>query len=443
MSILNEIARRFQSKTDSSGQYPLTGQEALDSISEEVLHELAARMDNNYPYAHPLYAGQMLKPPHAIARTAYAFAQNINPNNHALDGGKETSKMELEAVAEIAKMFGRSTHLGHLTSGGTMANLEALWIAGQIHPNKRVLASASAHYTHERITSVLKIPFSKIPVVHNYPVMDLDALEAELKKGDVGTVVATAGTTGTGHVEPIDQIVELCTKYGARCHIDAAYGGYFILATQDAPESYKKFQAISEADSIVIDPHKHGLQPYGCGCVLFSDPGVGKFYLHDSPYTYFTSDELHLGEISLECSRPGASAAALWATQQRFPLILGGEMAQGLNDCRKAAQSLYSSLQTSENWLLPFQPELDILIFAPKANKASEISARSQFVFDKAEQKGLYLALYNLPSAQFKALFPEIEADTDYVTFCRSTLMKWSHIHYVGEIVRILEDILA
>ena len=51
---------------------------------------------------------------------------------------------------------------------------------------------------------------------------------------------------------------------------------------------------IGKVDSIVIDPHKHGLQPYGCGCVLFSDPGVGRFYKHDSPYTYFSSPDLHL-----------------------------------------------------------------------------------------------------------------------------------------------------
>ena len=92
----------------------------------------------------------------------------------------------------------------------------------------------------------------------------------------------------------------------------------------------RAFEAIEQADSIVIDPHKHGLQPYGCGCVLFRDPAVGRFYKHDSPYTYFTSKELHLGEISLECSRAGAAAVALWATQRLLPLMPGGEFAQGL-----------------------------------------------------------------------------------------------------------------
>src|SRR5262249_17483668 len=84
------------------------------------------------------------------------------------------------------------------------------------------------------------------------------------------------------------------------------------------------------------DPHKHGLQPYGCGCVLFRDPAVGRLYRHDSPYTYFTSTDLHLGEISLECSRPGAAAAALWATQRLLPLVEEGEFAPILRPARAA-----------------------------------------------------------------------------------------------------------
>src|SRR5579863_6631292 len=129
----------------------------------EVLGEAAAKMQDNYPYFHPLYAGQMLKPPHPIARAAYALATWINPNNHALDGGRASSAMEEEAVAEIAAMLTWQTHLGHLTSGGTMANLEALWVAGQLHPGKKIAASAQAHYTHHRISRVLGLPFTEIP----------------------------------------------------------------------------------------------------------------------------------------------------------------------------------------------------------------------------------------------------------------------------------------
>src|SRR5580704_8696474 len=72
----------------------------IQESAARVMNEVAIRLRDNYPYFHPLYAGQMLKPPHPIARAAYALAIWINPNNHALDGGRATSAMEKEAVAE-------------------------------------------------------------------------------------------------------------------------------------------------------------------------------------------------------------------------------------------------------------------------------------------------------------------------------------------------------
>src|SRR5712691_6555149 len=78
----------------------------------EALNATAERLQDNYPYFHPLYAGQMLKPPHPVARLAYALAMSINPNNHALDGGRATSAMEKEAVTDLAGMYGWKNFLG-------------------------------------------------------------------------------------------------------------------------------------------------------------------------------------------------------------------------------------------------------------------------------------------------------------------------------------------
>src|SRR5579885_3865727 len=135
---LGRLDEGFAELPEFAGQVP-----GKNRISE-VLGAVADRLRDNYPYCHPLYAGQMLKPPHPVARLAYALALWINPNNHALDGGRATSRMEKEAVAEIAAMFGWREHLGHLTGGGTMANLEALWVAGRVQPGKTILASEQA-----------------------------------------------------------------------------------------------------------------------------------------------------------------------------------------------------------------------------------------------------------------------------------------------------------
>jgi glutamate/tyrosine decarboxylase-like PLP-dependent enzyme len=416
-----------------------------------VLRDVAHRLGDNYPYFHPLYAGQMLKPPHPVARAAYALAMTVNPNNHARDGGRASSEMEIEAVRQIARMFGwpesGGGFLGHLTSSGTLANLEALWVAGQLAPGKRIVGSEQAHYTHLRISGVLKLDYTGIPA-DNRGRMNLEALESELRKGDVGTVVATLGTTAIGAVDPLDQILALRPRYGFRVHVDGAYGGYFRLIAEALDEPARRaYLAMSEADSIVIDPHKHGLQPYGCGCVLFRDPAVGRFYKHDSPYTYFTSKQLHLGEISLECSRAGASAVALWATQQLLPLVLGGEFAQGLERGRAAALELDRRLrQESRRFqlLAAGRPELDIVVWKPNAATPERASQWANEIFVACATRDLHLALVQLPLSWFQPLdCDQGGVEAQLVTCLRSVLMKPEHEAWLDRIWNRLSEASA
>ncbi|HUB00453.1 MAG TPA: aminotransferase class V-fold PLP-dependent enzyme [Terracidiphilus sp.] len=408
---------------------------------ELVLEATARRLGDNYPYFHPLYAGQMLKPPHPVARAAYALAMIVNPNNHARDGGRASSTMEIEAVRAIAGMFGwtecQGSFLGHLTSSGTLANLEALWVAGQLAPGRKIVGSAQAHYTHRRISAVLRLDYGEI-AADGRGRMRLEALEDGLSKGDVGTVVVTLGTTAMGAVDPLDEILALRERYGFRVHVDGAYGGYFGLIADSLDEPARRaYAAIGAADSIVIDPHKHGLQPYGCGCVLFRDPAVGRFYKHDSPYTYFTSKELHLGEISLECSRAGASAVALWATLQLLPLEAGGEFANGLAQGRAAAMELDRRLRADLSFepLAAGPPELDIVVWKLKAPAAERASELAEEVFRLCALRDLHLALVQLPRSWFE---PQRDAEPgsrlEVVTCLRSVLMKPEHAAWLDRI---------
>jgi glutamate/tyrosine decarboxylase-like PLP-dependent enzyme len=404
----------------------------------EVMTRVAERMQDNYPYFHPLYAGQMLKPPHPIARMAYALSLWINPNNHALDGGRASSAMEKECAAELGRLFGWEESLGHLTGGGTMANLEALWVAGKLHPGQRIVASEQAHYTHSRITEVLGIPYAPVPVDRGGR-MDVVALESLLRSGDVGTVVVTIGTTALGVVDPLVEILELQKTYDFRVHADAAYGGYFGLSSLIGEHTRAAYDALRAVDSIVIDPHKHGLQPYGCGCILFRDPAVGALYKHGSPYTYFSSADLHLGEISLECSRAGASAVALWATMQLMPLEPDGELASGLDASLRAAGDFWLRLDASPDFMPLMQPELDIVVYAARAADTKQSSARARAVFDKAADNDLHLALADFPSDLVAAYVPDMAVNSETVTCLRSVLMKPEHEDWVAEITARLE----
>ncbi|MDE3058982.1 MAG: aspartate aminotransferase family protein [Bacteroidota bacterium] len=408
--------------------------------------ELNERLKENYPFFHPRYAGQMLKPPHPAAIAAYFIAMQINPNNHALDGGPATAKMEIESVAEIAAMFGYEQHLGHLTSSGTIANLEALFVARSLHPGKKIAFSSQSHYTHKRMCELLGVDTVEIST-DNSGKIDLNPLENELKKGNIGTVVATIGTTSLGAVDPLDEIIPLCRRYDVRVHADAAYGGFFILLAKQEKPIIKAapFLHLSECDSIVVDPHKHGLQPYGCGCVLFHDPTVGRFYKHDSPYTYFTSRDLHLGEISLECSRAGAAAAALWTTLKLLPLQPNSGLGTVLEKTRKAGSRFAGFLSKSDRWQNFVEPELDIVTYFPKTApfSASSISQRTEKIFNAAmihPTHPLFLALLKIESSYLKTKFNFI-ADQPTATILRSVLMKPEHLRFVPAMFEELEKL--
>lgn len=408
----------------------------VDEAARSALSALTERLRDNYPFGHPSYAGQMLKPPHPIAWAAWATAMTINPNNHALDGGPATAALEREAVAGIASMLGvdPTSSLGHLTSSGTIANLEALWVARHERPGA-IAFSESAHYTHGRMAEVLGMPTRRVAAAVD-GTMRVAELAQALAAGGIGTVVATAGTTGLGAIDDIGTIADLCEAHGVRLHVDAAYGGYFALLAQRKPPlvDAARFAAIARADSVVIDPHKHGLQPYGCGCVLFRDASVGRHYKHDSPYTYFTSSDLHLGEISLECSRAGAAAAALWATMQAIPLTPHGGMGDRLAAGRRAALAWHAALEASDVLVPVTVPATDIVAFAPRVRgrrtTAAEVSAASRAVFERGMRSddGFYLALLSIDAGTVLDRWPELDAAPgEPLVVLRSTLMKPEH----------------
>ncbi|MFI7400620.1 pyridoxal phosphate-dependent decarboxylase family protein [Streptomyces sp. NPDC049541] len=444
---LGRATHAIQDWADTFGPHePHPSLQVDDDRFASVFAGFTERLKDNYPFFHPHYAGQMLKPPHPAAVVGYLTAMLINPNNHALDGGPATAAMEREVVAQLAAMFGYSTHLGHLTTSGTIANLEALFVARELHPGRGIAHSADAHYTHGRMCHVLGMTSHPVRT-DSQGRMDLEALQDVLRTGQVGTVVLTTGSTGLGAVDPVHEILPLAERYGVRVHVDAAYGGFFtILAGAGGIEGLppEPWRAVAGADSVVVDPHKHGLQPYGCGAVLFRDPDVGRFYLHDSPYTYFTSAELHLGEISLECSRAGASAAALWLTFQLLPPTPEG-LGQVLAAGRRAALKWADLIETSDFLELYQQPQLDIVTYFPAVDPAtlSGIDAASARILGDgmAAPDPVYVSTLKAGHEAFAARHPKITADADGARILRSVLMKPESEHHVEHLHNRLEEL--
>ncbi len=429
-SLVDQVVNAIEELKDSYPAYEVHPSLRSDQAkAAAVLKELTERLEDNFPYFHPSYAAQMLKAPHPVAVAAYLATMMINPNNHSIDASPATTVMEREVLKQMAAMFEYPEEfLGHLTWSGTTANLEALWVARELEPNKKIAHSADAHYTHSRMSEVLGTTNVSIPTDATGR-MDLDALEQELKTGEIGTVVVTLGTTGLGAVDPLADIVELAKEYGVRIHVDTAYGGFFKLIAENhlAPETARHYSALKDADSIVVDPHKHGLQPYGSGAVFFKDLSIGKFYKHDSPYTYFISEDLHFGEIQLECSRAGASAAAIWATLKLFPLTEQG-LGAALIPTRNAASNWFELLESSDVLQAYQKPELDILTYLPRVGSMSKLDDISHsLLVDLAKcsrEEQIHIATYVVKPYQLKARGFTISEDAQQARILRSVLMK-------------------
>jgi glutamate/tyrosine decarboxylase-like PLP-dependent enzyme len=172
---------------------------------------------------------------------------------------------------------------------------------------------------------------------------------------------------------------------------------------------------------------------------------VARFYLHDSPYTYFTSDDLHLGEISLECSRAGAAAAALWLTFQLLPPTPDG-LGQVVAACRRAALDWAGRLDTSLRLDLYQRPELDIVCYFPltTGRGLAAIDAASARLLAEGmagHARPLFVSTLRVSADAFGRRHPAVHQDADGARVVRSVLMKPEAESYVGELHERAEEL--
>jgi glutamate/tyrosine decarboxylase-like PLP-dependent enzyme len=426
-----DAASQWQAHWPAYARHPslFVGADRLAAAWQQYLE----KMQQGTPYFHPSYAGQMQQPPHPVAALGYFTAMLANPNNYCAEGGAATLEMEQDVVRQLAEMLHLPvTACGHLTSSGTLANLEALWVSRELRPGQAVVMTDQAHTSHRRLAALLGLPVRQVST-DAAGRLDLVALEAELRRGQVGTVVLTAGTTGVGAVDPIDEVLKLRDRYDFRIHVDASYGGFFtLLAWADDPlVPITPLKAIAQCDSVAIDPHKHGLQPYGCGCILFADDAGRRIMQHESPYTCL-SEELSGGEQQgVECSRAGAAAGALWMTLKCLPLAAETGMGPVLRACLRAARQLAASIDRSETFCLYIKPVLDIVTFLPRRTYLAS-SLLDQACAQLAQQAAageapLFFSLLRISSARLRLRQPHLQADQPDCRILRAVLMKPEH----------------
>ena len=175
---------------------------------------------------------------------------------------------------------------------------------------------------------------------------------------------------------------------------------------------------------------------------MFADPAVGRLYAHDSPYTYFTSGDLHLGEISLECSRAGAAAAALWTTLRALPLTragLGAHVAAARGAALTAAAALVADPRTE----LLVAPETDIVCVLPSGASAAAASAAAERAFATLADAGWHVAKLRVATGWLRRGHPGVADDAPATTVLRCCLMKREHAGVAAELAAALAEHLA
>ncbi|MGR4883494.1 pyridoxal phosphate-dependent decarboxylase family protein [Streptomyces sp. LARHCF249] len=325
-----------------------------------LVHTLAAGAADP---ADPLCAAHLHCPPLAAAAAADLAASALNPSLDSWDQAPAASAIEALVTRALAAEFYDTPHADALvTTGGTEANQLALLLARERHgPRLTVLHGANAHHSIPRAAWLLGLrPATALPT----PAGTLDP--ADLAQALAATpgpvlVTATAGTTDAGLIDPLHRIADLCDRYRADLHIDAAYGGLLTLS----PRHRHKVAGLERAASLTVDLHKLGWQPVAAGLLAVPDTALLAPLAHQADYLNATDDtEAGLPDLLGRSLRTTRRPDALKiATTLRS---LGRDGLTRLIDHTCAlAQHLAERLDVHPGFVLHAPPTLTTVLFRP------------------------------------------------------------------------------
>lgn len=267
--------------------------------------------------------------------------------------------------------------LGNICSGGTIANITALWVArnrqflASSHKHlgtntdeskeQVIIVSERGHYSLAKAVNILGLSADKLITIPTDEAnrIRIDLLEEKCKELlarniDILSIVGIAGNTETGNIDPLTELAKIARKYFCHFHVDAAWGG----ATLFSRKHIKLLEGIEMADSITIDAHKQMYLPIGCGIVLFRDPSYATAIKYSADYILREGSN-DLGHFSLEGSRPGVSL--LIYSSMKLLGRSGYEMLvdQSIDKAKKFA----SIINKSDDFELCSEPEVCILTY--------------------------------------------------------------------------------
>jgi tyrosine decarboxylase/aspartate 1-decarboxylase len=320
--------------------------------SERVIRLIKKLREKDPRYADGRILSSVSTKPTAVS----IQASRIFSDTNALDVNifPSVKCMEEEIIRWFGKLLGNPRVDGYVASGGTEANIAALFIAKKLHPGRNeILAPESVHYSIERAADLLNLEIEKIPLTENFKA-DVNEIENRITEKTLA-IIATVGTSALGVVDPVDKINELCEDIFL--HVDAAFGGFVIPFLNN---SRKIDFSLENVDSITIDPHKMGLAPIPAGVILFRNRSYLERIKTKPRYLPFSTATL-LG------SRPGASIAAVYANVLYYGLEGYGKI---VRECMKNTKFLWRGIEKMSGADLVIKPELNFVAIKFSDTKA-------------------------------------------------------------------------
>lgn len=315
---------------------------------------------------------------------------------------RAASLLEVQTSSWLAEFIGFHDSFGLFTSGGTVSNITALAAARQrAHPQTRkrgntvpvaVYCSSEAHYSNQRAVELLGMgtdAMRPIPIDDNHRMITSElekAIEADIDAGITPVaIIASAGTTLTGAIDPLREIANIAKKYAAWMHVDGAYGA----PAAGAKSAQDLFDGLDLADSVTVDAHKWLFVPKACSILLVKDiTALTNTFGHDEAYMPHDGENVNAVDVTLEYSRP-LRALKLWLG---FKTHGADEFRAAIEHNLELAQLTYQRAHKDSRFrVLPQPPQLSVvpIQFAPEGmTDAQQISEHNAKLCTAIEKDG-------------------------------------------------------
>lgn len=361
---------------------------------------------------HPHCVAHLHCPTLMISQTAELLMNASNQSMDSWDQSPAATLIEMKLMAWLRDLAGYSAgDAGVFTSGGTQSNLMGLLLARDATVKRvwnvevrtqglpsdaqrlRVICSSQAHFSVQKNMALLGLGYQSVVAIDcdAQGRMDINALEQtimQLQKDDyvIAAIVATAGTTDIGAIDPLEQIAVIAQQYAIWLHVDAAWGGALLLSAR-----YRHWLAgLAQADSITLDFHKHFFQPISCGAFLLKNSAHFALMHYQADYLNSAFDDMqgvpNLVARSLQTTRR-FDALKLWMSLQHLGITQFGNLVEhGIDLARQIAACIKNDAQLQ----LMIEPQLSSVLFRLNCPEltANQLDLLNQQVADHLLQSG-------------------------------------------------------